>query len=117
MATTYEKAGSDVDDLIARMLKKHHPELAEAGVTVDAVFASAEKRGMSIVALRRQGYAIAAKIQITPLVDRARDVADTKLPNAEINKRRRAHRILPLPLDAARSFLNSIGGFESFWGC
>lgn len=80
MAKTYERCGSDVRDLIARTLKANYPELASLGMTVDAVFVSAQNADDEpVCALKRHGIPAAAQIQITPLSDRARGMADVKL--------------------------------------
>src|SRR5574337_1804442 len=80
MAKTYERCGKDVDDLIAEVMRRYHQELSDLGVTVDPVFVSAEDaKGMTLPGLKRNGLPAAAMIQVTPLADRARGLADTKL--------------------------------------
>lgn len=80
MGRTFERCGKDVVDLIARVMKKSHSDLHGAGVTIDAMFVSAEtKRDGSVPALKVRGFEIAAQIKITSLADRTLGIADAKL--------------------------------------
>lgn len=79
MAITYEEAPDDVLDLIHQVMIAHHADLHLVGVTVSAVMASKEEGDDAVPALKTRGQVIAAKIQITSLVDRARGLADAKL--------------------------------------
>ncbi len=80
MGTTYEACGGAVDALIATTIKAHHPDLHRLEATVAAVFVvKVDKEGTPQVGLKRNGLPAAAKIQVTPLADRAREMADAKL--------------------------------------
>lgn len=78
--TTYQAADGTVADLVQRVMREHHPALADTGVTVSVVMAAKETEEEGAVpALKRNGLDIAAKIQVASLVDRARGLPDTKL--------------------------------------
>lgn len=80
MPTTYEACGDAVNELIAATIEKYYPDLLRLEATVAAVFvAKTDKEGIPETGLKRNGYPAAAKIQVTPLADRARGMADAKL--------------------------------------
>lgn len=80
MATTFQTAGKGVDDIIARVMRQYHEELTKEGVTIHAIFAARiNKHGEEFRALKKDGHNVAAKIQITSLQDRTRNIADAKL--------------------------------------
>jgi len=80
MALSFQPAGSNVQALVERVIDKSFPELKEAGVTINILFAyKTNKYDAPIVALRKDGHALAAKISITSQEDRARGQADCKL--------------------------------------
>jgi hypothetical protein len=79
MGTTYNEAPA-IHGLAMDVMRQYHPKLADAGVTAHVLLASNEDEdGFNQPALKRGGYPIAAKVQITSLVDRARGIADVKL--------------------------------------
>lgn len=80
MATTYQQCGDEVDRLIRQVMEKHHAELYEHKVTIQAIGARREsKKEGSVPALKSDGMIVAAKIQITSLQDRSRGIADAKM--------------------------------------
>ena len=80
MGITYEACGETVDNLIAATIKKSHPDLLRLGATIAGVFVvKVDKDDTPEVGLKRNGLPAAAKIQITPLADRARGMDDAKL--------------------------------------
>jgi hypothetical protein len=79
-ATSYEACGPEVGKLILKVMKQYHSALEAAEVTIHAVFAfKSDKAGEPLPAIKKDGHVVVAKIQITPLSDRARGVADAKL--------------------------------------
>jgi hypothetical protein len=81
MPTTFELADELVADLLARVMAEHHPDLAEAGVKVVALFADNPKGP----AIRHGGYAVLAQVRVVALKDRV-----TKRHDAEVLIDRRA---------------------------
>jgi len=80
MPTTYERANKAIEAMVQHALEQYHSELHKMGVTIDVMVAHAQDSEESDChALKRSGYPIDAKIQVTSLVDRARGIADAKL--------------------------------------
>jgi len=80
MGTTYERAPKAIEALVGTALEQFHPKLHKVGVTIDCSVARRESKKEGYChALKRNGYLIDAKIQITSLQDRARGIADAKL--------------------------------------
>jgi putative metallopeptidase len=75
MPTTFEKCDIDVVQFAAGVLRKHHPELTEAGVTIDYAFAS----NPDDFAIKVRGQRALARVKIVSLEDRARGQADAKI--------------------------------------
>ena len=77
---TFERANKAIEAMVQHALEQYHPELHKMGVTIDVMVAhQQDKDEMDCHALKRSGYPIDAKIQVTSLVDRARGIADAKL--------------------------------------
>lgn len=81
MSTTYERAPKAIEALVQTALEKYHPELRKEEVTVDTLIVrrTQGKHHFDVHALKRSGYLIDAKIQITSLQDRSRGISDAKL--------------------------------------
>jgi hypothetical protein len=81
MPTTYEKCGDNVVSVMRRMIKEHHPDLIEADVKIQCLFANAgkDKQGNHKPAVKRQGVACSAKVRIVSLKDRAAGNADSEI--------------------------------------
>lgn len=78
MATIYSTATDDeLHELVAEVMRDHHPRLAEAGVSVGIQWAASDKPGRA--GLRHQGYPAAATIKINGLQARLGGMADTTL--------------------------------------
>lgn len=73
----YQEANRDVCDTVAAVMKKHHPELIEAGVTVKTLLAFPTKEGGAC--LTHQGYPAAATIRINDLKARVAGMDDALL--------------------------------------
>lgn len=78
MATTYEKAGAEVLELLDGAMRRWHPELAACGVTFDVLMASEidEESGEVHPTLKLHGYPAAATVKLVPLAQRALKQAD-----------------------------------------
>lgn len=72
----YDTAPEEVIDLINETIEEFHPELVEAQVTVDAMFAYDEKGGFPVKA---GGYPAFATIKITSLKNRVKGMADAEI--------------------------------------
>lgn len=81
MPITYEKAPGDVAEMLAGAMRRYHPHLVAADVTVAVLFADDvdPETGESSRCLKHQGYDAAAVMSITPLKHRALGVADALL--------------------------------------
>jgi len=79
VSTTYEPADDDVLELLAEVMREHHLPLHQVGTRISVVMAACEVKGEERPAMLLRGQVVAAKIQITSLVDRARGLADAKL--------------------------------------
>jgi len=92
MPITYDTVDKTTDDLIKRAMAMYHSELAGAGVTVHAVFASNidKETGEICPAVKVHGHTAAAKMQVTSLQDRARGLPDAKLTIDEYSWKRMA---------------------------
>lgn len=78
----FERAKADVDAIVGKIMHKYHPELKEAGVTVDVLMASAttnQAGESSGPPLKKNGYPCAALIKVTSLPDRCAGLADAML--------------------------------------
>ncbi len=75
MPTTYEAAPERVASLIVKMLQANHPDLAETGCTVGALFASNEKGP----AVKHHGTAALAKVRIVSADKRVNNVNDAEI--------------------------------------
>lgn len=76
---TYTKADIETRQIVDRVMKAHHPELASHGVKVSCLFAHAarDKAGMPKgPAVKLGGYSCAAVVSITPHKRRVLGVAD-----------------------------------------
>lgn len=79
MATYFEKASDDQLALLRAIIDEHHPELAEAGVTVALLEARAETdeegdpKGPAITV---GGYPAIGSCQVTPYLGRVQGLAD-----------------------------------------
>lgn len=123
MPTTFERAPKAIEAMVQHALEKYHPELHKEGVTIDCMIARGiDKDEMDCHALKRGGYAIDAKTQVTSLVDRARGIADAKLTidsfdwNRMSDKRKAAlidHELEHLDLVAIKPTKKN--GFEEGW--
>ena len=80
MPISFERAPKAIEALAQHTLQKYHPECDTEGVTLDVLIARAQdKDECDCHALKKSGYPISAKTQITSLADRARGIADAKL--------------------------------------
>lgn len=80
MAKTYHLCGSAVQELIDDVMRDHHALLRQLEVTVQAVFVEdLDENEEPQPALKVHGVQAAAKIQVTPLTDRVRGIADAKM--------------------------------------
>jgi hypothetical protein len=83
MATRFEVAGPDVTEIIASVVSAYHPQLRDAGVTIEAVLAFAEvdeETGEEVApAVTVGGYPCAAKIKVMGLADRTLGSADARI--------------------------------------
>lgn len=83
MATRYEVAGQDVLEIIDSVMSAYHPQLRDAGVTIEAQLAFAEvdeKTGdVDGPAVTVGGYACAAKIKVKSLADRSLGSKDARI--------------------------------------
>jgi len=80
--STYQLAPKEVLRVVERMMKKFHPELHDAGVSVDCIFAhaSTDKNGDAVgPALKHQGYPAGAVVKIIELKDRAAGRGDSEI--------------------------------------
>lgn len=75
----YERAGKDVEEVIAKVLKQFHKDLVDLGVRISALMATPNKnaRGESKgPAVKHGGYPCLATIKITKLNERVLGLAD-----------------------------------------
>lgn len=66
MPTTYEAAPQEVKDMLADVMKRYHPKLAEVGARVGVIIA----RNYEGVPVKHGGYPAAANIKVVSLKDR-----------------------------------------------
>jgi acetolactate synthase regulatory subunit len=79
---TYQRAKKDVVAIVTRMMAKYHPELTDAGVTVDVLMAAAklDADGDPVgPAVKAHGYPAGAVARITSVKERAAGRADTEI--------------------------------------
>ena len=93
MATTYTTAGSEVEAMVASLVRRYHPELQEAEVTFNLLFAAGEDGEPALKA--PGGWPACAKVRINNLRNRVAGLADVTIevdgdqwPNWEDGKRR-----------------------------
>ena len=75
MATSYQTADIDVLDLLARVMREHHPRLTEAGVRVGVLMAENPDGD----AIKHGGYPVFACIKVVSLKDRVSKQYDAEL--------------------------------------
>lgn len=73
--TVYEKAPHDVENLIDAVMRDYHPELIEAGVTIDSLFAFNDRSEP----IKPGGYPALAVIRINTLKNRVKGMADAEI--------------------------------------
>jgi hypothetical protein len=79
---TYERASKETEKQVARVMKRYHSALEEAGVTVDVLMAYARRDGNGDpvgAALKLAGYQCIGTIRIIGTKDRAAGRRDTEL--------------------------------------
>lgn len=78
MAKIYESADKDALDRLGSIIKSHHPELADNGVTIGVVYVSsdAEEEGQGTSVLKVGGYPAQATAKITTPLERSQGMAD-----------------------------------------
>lgn len=81
MPKTYTKCSTDIRDIIDDVMKAYHGDLHREHVTIEALYVEniKKKTGEQLVALKKDGMAVAAQIKITPLDQRVLGHADAKL--------------------------------------
>lgn len=81
--TTYRQCDHEIRDRAQALIGEHHPDLLEAGVTIDFLFAFATKDEETGIpkgpAIRVGGYACAAVTRVVSLVDRTKGVSDAEI--------------------------------------
>jgi len=80
--STYQLAPKDVLHVVERMMKQYHPELRDANVSVDCLFAHAarDKNGDSVGhSIKHGGYPANAIIRIIGLKDRTAGRGDAEM--------------------------------------
>jgi len=75
MPTTYTDCDEEVFGLVRKIIKRTHPELAEAGVEVNCVFAM----NGETAALKHQGYQALAIVKINDLKARQQGLKDATI--------------------------------------
>ena len=76
---TYEKCPPEVREMLGELVDSHFEEIAEAELTIDLLFAHAEKDRFDQPkgpALNKNGYAAAALVSITSVKNRVRGLRD-----------------------------------------
>lgn len=82
MPTIYEKADEDVIELIAEVMREHHPVLTCVGLRLDVLMAEVrDANGLLLPrpAIKAHGYEADAKIKATPLDQRTIGMGDALL--------------------------------------
>jgi hypothetical protein len=81
MATIYNRCESDVIKVLDEVVVTEHPQLNQAHVTFNCVFAEKYDKdtGEALPSLKVNGIPAAAKIQVSTLVERSRGMEDVKL--------------------------------------
>jgi hypothetical protein len=81
MAVIYNKCDSEVTKVLNEVLSMEYPQLLEAGVTFNCVFAEKYDKdtGEAVTSLKVHGFPAAAKIQVSTLVERSRGMEDVKV--------------------------------------
>lgn len=79
MAKCYQKFDGAEMKIVQVVMKKHHPDLVQRGVTVDClfVFQDGEKSGEHT--LKFHGYPAAAVVRKVPLKDRVKGAGDAEI--------------------------------------
>jgi hypothetical protein len=78
----FERAPAEADLIVGRMMERYHPQLRDAGVTVDCLFAFAttDENGDTIgCAVKLHGYACKAVVRVLSLKDRTVGRADVEI--------------------------------------
>lgn len=78
----YELAPAEVGQIVERMTERYHPELRDAGVTIECLmaFPTVDKNGDSSgAALKHGGYPVAATVRAIGLKDRTAGRADVEI--------------------------------------
>lgn len=79
---TYSKASSEIHTMVKAIIAQHHPELRDAGVTIDVLVALAKRNkdgGKIGFAVSRYGHPCAAQVRVNPLRKRALGLADAEI--------------------------------------
>lgn len=86
MPLSYEKCGSDVEEIVARVAEKWHPELIEHGVRIGCLYAfnasednDNDGDASDEHALKLNGYPAAAIVRKTNLRERASGLPDAQI--------------------------------------
>jgi hypothetical protein len=75
MPTVHEKADDEIAALVAEIMKEHHWELAEAGVTIGCLIAT----NPDAAAVKLHGYPCDAVVRIVPLKQRVHGMPDAEI--------------------------------------
>lgn len=75
MATTYTRCPQEVADLLAELINEYHPQIKDAGVTFDLLFAESDS-GNPVKCRGRSAYAV---VRIISPLDRAKGMADAEI--------------------------------------
>jgi hypothetical protein len=73
---SYDITNPQIADTITNLIEKNHPELLEAGATVDTIFAFDDKGGFPV---KTNGYPSAANIKISNLKSRVKGALDAEI--------------------------------------
>lgn len=72
----FDITNPQIAETITKLIEQNHPELVEANVTVDSIFAFDEKGGFPV---KTNGYPSAANIKISNLKSRVKGAADAEI--------------------------------------
>lgn len=78
MGTTYERASDDVIEKVQEVMRRFHPDLAAAKVTIDVLLAHADPDSDEC-AVKAHGYPAAAVVRKIGLKDRVKGCADAEI--------------------------------------
>lgn len=83
MGISYEKCtkdrGADVLKVLQKALKEFHPDLVEAKVTIDCLFAFGPDDDEGVIPVKLHGYPCQAVVRRTGLKERAKGCADAEI--------------------------------------